>query len=374
MRVLSGVDPEGEAEALRKRQEEHRAVMSRLAIRVTNPNLDGRSIEGIPGLQSFGVTISRHRRGDEVKIASHDTLLQVGDHLLVVGEPNKLEEFRIVVGEPAEVSFEDSHHRLEAQRMLISSKQVAGRSVRDLHLASRFGVQVTRIVRSGIELPPARGISLQLGDQLQVVGTTAHLREVAKLVGDSPRSLWQPDLIPIFVGIAIGIMLGSLPITIPLLGITIKLGLAGGVLITAIVLSNLHRVGPLVWFLKPSAGFLMREIGIALFLASVGLRSGDRFVETLVQGEGLWWMASGIVITIVPLALTGWVGMRLMGVPYLTMSGLIAGGMTAPAALAFANRQASSDLQNLAYATVFPLTMIARILCAQVLVVIYLHG
>jgi putative transport protein len=373
IRVIFRVDPAAEAEELRQRREKELPPIEKMALRVTNANLVGVPIGEIPSLDSMSITVSRHRRGDEVDVARAETTLALGDELLVVGEGADLDDFRMIVGEPTETTFEDRHRDVQSQRLLVTSKSVVGSTIAELRLASRFGVQVTRILRSGIELPAAGPTSLQLGDQLLVVGNGLSIKQVADLVGDTPRNLWHPDLVPIFVGIAMGVMLGSVPITLPVLGVTVRLGLAGGVLLVALLVSNWHRIGPLVWFLKPSAGFLMREMGIALFLASVGLRSGDRFVETLVQGDGFWWMAMGVVITFVPLMLVSIVGYKLLRVPYLSMAGLLSGAMTAPAALAFANQQANSDRQNLAYASVFPLTMILRIVCAQGFVVWYLN-
>jgi putative transport protein len=374
IRVLFKVDPLAEAETLRQQSSSQLPPVTKMAVRVTNSNLDGITIADIPGMDSLAVTISRHRREDNVEVARPETVLALGDALLVVGEGPDIDEFRMIVGEKTETSFEDKHHDVQTQRLVVSSKNVVGSTIADLRPATRFGVQVTRILRSGIELPAAGSTSLQLGDQLLVVGSGPAIKQVADLVGDAPRNLWHPDLIPIFVGIACGVLVGSVPITIPVINVTVRLGLAGGVLVVALVVSNLHRVGPLVWFLKPSAGFLMREMGIALFLASVGLRSGDRFVETLVQGDGFLWMGLGVFITFVPLFIVSVVGYRVLRIPFLSMAGLLAGGMTAPAALAFANQQASSDQQNVAYASVFPITMILRIVCAQGLIVWYLHG
>jgi putative transport protein len=373
LRVFSRVDPIAEAESLRRQSQSEVPPIAKLALRVTNANLVGVSIGDIPSIESLSITVSRYRRHDQVEVARPEIKLELGDQLLVVGDEADLHDFLMIVGEPTEASFEDAKRDVQAQRLLVSSKEVVGKTIAKLHLSTRFGVQVTRILRSGIELPAAGGTALQLGDQLLVVGTSVGIQQVTQLVGDAPRHLWQPDLIPIFVGIAMGVMLGSVPITIPGVHLSVRLGLAGGVLLVALVVSNLHRIGPLVWFLKPSAGFLMREMGIALFLASVGLRSGDRFVETLVEGDGLRWMGMGVIITAVPLLLVSIIGYRMVGVPFLTMAGLLSGGMTAPAALAFANQQASSDRQNLAYASVFPLTMILRIVTAQALILWYLH-
>ncbi|MBY0586787.1 transporter [bacterium] len=372
MRVIFRVDPSTELEQEKRSNQNHAPSIARMAVKVTNANLVGVAIEKIPSIDSMAITISRHRRGDQVEVARPDLTLALGDLLLVVGEGQDIRDFLMIVGEPVDASFEDHRHDVQTQRIIVSSKSIVGKTVAGVHLATRFGVQVTRIVRSGIELSAAGRTPLQLGDELVVVGNHSGIKRVAELVGDAPRHLWQPDLVPIFVGIALGVLVGSFPVTIPFFNVSLRLGLAGGVLLVALIVSNWHRVGPLVWFLKPSAGFLMREMGIALFLASVGLRSGDRFVETLVEGDGFRWMAMGVVITAVPLFIVSAVGYRLVGIPFLSMAGLLAGGMTAPAALSFANAQAPSDQPSLAYASVFPLTMILRIVCAQSLVMWYL--
>jgi putative transport protein len=209
---------------------------------------------------------------------------------------------------------------------------------------------------------------VQYGDTVLAVGTLENIQKVAAELGDSPRSLNYPHLIPVFLGIALGIVVGSWPFTLPGVPAPVRLGLAGGPLLVAIVLSRVGRLGPLVWYMPLSANLMLREIGIVLFLAAVGLKAGDSFMVTLVDGPGLAWMAWGAAITLLPLTVVSVVGRAVFGINFLTLCGLLAGSMTDPPALSFANSVTGSDAPSLSYATVYPLTMILRVLAAQLLV------
>ncbi len=252
----------------------------------------------------------------------------------------------------------------------MTRKEVVGKTLGELDFAARFGVRITRVSRAELEMGAFPGFDLRTGDALLAVGAAEDIRKAAAEVGDSPRDLNYPHLVPVFLSIALGVAVGLFPIHLHGMPAPVKLGLAGGPLLVAILLSRLGRVGPLVFWLPISANFMLREIGIALFLAAVGLRSGAGFVETLVKGPGLTWMAVGAVITLVPILVVGAIARAAFRVNFLTLTGVMAGSMTDPPALAFANGLAGSDAPTLGYVSVYPLTMILRIVSAEVLVLL----
>jgi putative transport protein len=257
---------------------------------------------------------------------------------------------------------------ITTKRVIVTRTEASGKTLAELDFVRRFGVQITRISRAEVEMSTSPRYEVQYGDTVLAVGMPESIQKVAAELGDSPKSLNYPHLIPVFLGIALGIFVGSWPFTLPGVPAPVRLGLAGGPLLVAIALSRIGRLGPLVWYMPLSANFMLREIGIVLFLAAVGLRAGDRFVETLVDGPGLYWMAWGAAITLVPLLVVSVVARVFMRLNYLTLCGLLAGSMTDPPALSFANGVTGSDAPSLSYATVYPLTMILRVLSAQLLV------
>jgi putative transport protein len=261
--------------------------------------------------------------------------------------------------------------KITTRRILVTHKAALGKTVDELHFAQRAGVSITRVRRGEVELPPSPEVALQFGDTVTAVGEEEAIKRVAAELGDSVKQLNHPQVIPIFVGIALGIVLGSIPLKFPGMPAPVKLGLAGGPLLAAIVLSRLGHFGSLVWYLPLSANFIMREIGIVLFLACVGIGSGERFFLALANGTGWYWMACGALITALPLLLVGFYARAVMKMNYMTLCGLLAGSMTDPPALAFAGQATGSDAPSIAYAAVYPLTMLLRVLTAQMLVLFF---
>jgi putative transport protein len=292
---------------------------------------------------------------------------------VAVGEPDDLQDFVRIVGERIFVESSSIHSQIQVQWITVSRKAIAEQIIAELALSDRFGVQLTRIRRSGVELPPMHHVRLHLGDEIRVVGMPDAIARVAAEMGDSPRQLGEPELLPVFLGIVLGVLVGSIPFPLPGTSYVVKLGLAGGPLLVAILLSRLQRIGPVVWYLPRSANLALSEIGIALFLASVGLTSGDLFVNALIQGPGLLWLAAGAMITLLPLLIIGVIARYMAKERYLAIIGMLAGSMTDPPALAFANSLANSEIPSVSYATVYPLTMIARVIAAQAMM-IYLTG
>ncbi|GIW76805.1 MAG: putative transport protein YidE [Phycisphaerae bacterium] len=344
-------------------------ALDAINLEVINPALSGKKISQIPTLRDRGVVVTRLMRDGRVQVASKDTSLQVGDVLTAVGPTQDLAELELIIGQRTSQDARTVSSGIDVRRILVSNKHTVGKTIDELALGDKYGVKVTRVLRSGFELPVTPFTRLQFGDRVVVVGETASLPQVVHELGDSPKALDKPLLVPILIGIALGVILGSVPIVIPGLPVPLKLGLAGGPLIVAIVLSRVYRIGPLIWYMPNGANMMLREIGIILFLASVGLLSGEHFMTTL-QSKGLQWILIGAVITFVPVLVVGLLARILFRINYLTLVGLLSGSMTDPPALAFAQSITGSDAPTVSYATVYPLVMLLRVLSVQVLVIL----
>lgn len=335
---------------------------------VRNANLVGRPLGKVPGLAGSGVIVSRFSRGGAVEVARPDTLLRTGDILHAVGPEEGLDELRIVVGAETGVDLKALPGPVTNRRLIVTRSDVYGKQIADLDLFAEHNVVVTRVTRGGLEFSPSPGIRLQFGDILMVVGESPQIDAVAAAVGNSNKALNSPQPIPFFVGIALGVIVGSIPLALPGLPAAVKLGLAGGPLVVAILLSRLANTGPLVWHMPTNANLMLREVGITLFLAAVGLKSGEKFVEVLLGGDGLRWLLYGAVVTALPLLIVGLVARLWKKLNYAELCGLLAGSMTDPPALAFAQETTGSDAPAVAYATVYPLVMLLRVFSAQLVV------
>jgi putative transport protein len=294
--------------------------------------------------------------------------LRLGDVLLAVGTREELDALRVVVGKESSLDLRRMPSAITSKRLIVTRTAATGRTVAALDFARRFGVQITRVSRAEVEMSATPDFELQYGDTVIAVGEPGDIQKVAAELGDSPKSLNYPHLVPMFAGMALGIVVGSWPFSLPGVPAPVRLGLAGGPLLVAIALSRIGTIGPLVWYMPISANYALRETGIVLFLAAVGLGAGDVFVETLVRGDGLYWMACGAALTVVPLLAVAAFARLALRLNYLTLCGLLAGSMTDPPALSFATAVSGSEAPSVAYATVYPLTMILRVLSAQLLV------
>lgn len=344
----------------------------RRTLLVDNPHLDGVVVADIPGHREAGVTVSRirHRDEDEVRTVTARTVVHVGDRVLVVGTRTALDHVQKAIGTAVDENLIDQPGSVTFQRLVVTTPAAIGQTLAQLGLREHHGVTVTRVLRSEVEMAPAADLRLHFGDLLQVVGERDALDRVAAIVGNRPQELSHTYFAPIFLGIALGVIAGMLPIAVPGLPEPVRLGLAGGPLLVAIFLGRLGSFGRLIWHMPETANRSFRELGIALFLACVGLKAGPAFFDTVMTTTGVWWLGLGLVITMVPLLLVGWIAMTWLRMNYLPVSGLLAGSMTDPPALAFANGLAGSEAPATAYATVYPLTMLLRIVLAQVLVVL----
>jgi putative transport protein len=367
------IDMAAEARAFDSVQKQGTEPLERLNVRVENANLEGLTVHDLPGRRETGVIISRLQRADESAVinATEETPVRLGDHLLLVGTVENLASFQRIIGSVAEVDLMKAPGEVSFKRVVVTNRKLLGKSLAELGLDHLHGVTVTRIVRAGVEMMAVPGVKLQFGDFLHVVGETSGLEAAAKTLGNSLLALNTTQFIPVFIGLALGVLAGSLPISVPGLASPLKLGLAGGPLVVAILLSRLGRVGPLVWHMPANTNLAFRELGIAMFLACVGLSAGPKFFSTVMSHDGLIWAGAALVVSMVPLLVAGIIGRRWMRLNFLVLSGLLTGSMTDPPALAFANGLAKSDAPSIAYATVYPATMLARILMAQVMVLLF---
>jgi putative transport protein len=345
--------------------------LERMNLVVENPNLENISIGETPGRD--GVVVSRIKKSNalETETATEQTRLHQGDVILAVGARAALEKFRDGVGRETNLNLLHFSGRVASRRMVVTRNDVLGKTIAELNLPEHFGVAVTRVTRAEIEMTAVRGLPLQFGDTLQIVGSEKALDEVAKLLGNRVSALRETNFMPIFIGIMLGVIAGAIPIAVPRVPVPVQLGLAGGPLIMAIILSRIGRIGPLVWYMPASANVAFRELGIVLFLACVGLKAGGKFFETVFSNEGLHWLFAGLAITILPLLLVALFARFIFKLNPTTINGLLAGSMTDPPALAFAHAVSASDAPLVAYATVYPLSMLLRIFTAQILVVIF---
>jgi putative transport protein len=277
-------------------------------------------------------------------------------------------EFERVIGRKSAIDLKTVPSELTTERLHVTKRSVLGSSLRQLNFEQLYGAVVTRVTRAGVEFSARDDVQLQFGDLLFVVGSEGGVTKVAGLIGDKPAALDHPHVLPVFVGILLGVILGSVPIVLPGTPAPVRLGLAGGPLIVALVLSQIGRVGPLIWYLTPGANLAIREIGIVLFLTCVGLKSGSRFLEVLISGSGVYWILAGAFLTLFPLVLVGFVARIIVKLDFATICGFLAGSMTDPPALAFAGTITNSDRPLVAYAAVYPLVMILRVFVVQILI------
>ena len=373
IRLLFRIDPQQEAAEFLEAQrppEEH--AVSSVNLEVTNPNLDGMTVKEIPLTGESGIVISRILHGQRVRVAGPGVRISLGDVLLAVGPQEQLQQLRVVVGRESSVDVRSLPSHIATQRIIVTKLAALGKTVEELDLLRRHGVTITRISRADIEFTPGRSVRLQFGDTVLAVGEAEDLRDAAAELGNSPRQLNHPQLIPVFLGIALGTLLGSWPLQFPGMPTAVKLGMAGGPLLVAILLSRIGRIGPFIWYMPISANVMLRELGIVLFLACVGLRSGGGFVQTFTEGAGWTWVGWGALITLIPLLIVGIAGRLIFRLNFAPLCGLLSGGMTDPPALAFAHSITHSDAPSVSYATVYPLVMLLRVFVAQALAMMVL--
>ncbi|MEB5696569.1 putative transporter [Klebsiella aerogenes] len=372
VRLFFRINVEKEAQQFDESSGNGHAHLHTINVRVENPNLNNMAIQDVPMLNSDKIICSRLKRDELLMVPAPGTLIQHGDLLHLVGRPEDLHNAQLVIGKEVATSLSTRGTDLKVERVVVTNEKVLGKKIRDLHFKQRYDVVISRLNRAGVELVASSHASLQFGDILNLVGRPQAIDAVANELGNAQQKLQQVQMLPVFIGIGLGVLLGSIPLFIPGFPAALKLGLAGGPLIMALILGRIGSIGKLYWFMPPSANLALRELGIVLFLAVVGLKSGGDFVDTLFHGEGLSWIAYGIFITAIPLLTVGILARMLAKMNYLTLCGMLAGSMTDPPALAFANNlHATSGAAALSYATVYPLVMFLRIITPQLLAVLF---
>lgn len=376
IRYVFRINMEKESEKLQD-PNVNQTTIELLSLEVKNPAIFGMSIKEIASLldnNKFIVSRILHYQNEQIEIASPRTILNDGDKIFVVTTPKDRQTVIAFIGNVVDMSEDDwstLDKQLVSKRVLVTRSNINGKTIRELNLRANFGINITRVNRAGVDLIAQPNLQLQIGDRVTIVGDNIAIHNVIKTLGNQLKMLNEPHLIPIFIGIFLGVLLGSIPFAFPGIPQPLKLGLAGGPLIVAILMSVLGAKYKLVTYTTISANLMLREIGICFFLACVGLGAGENFVDTIVNGGGIRWVGYGVIITIIPLLIIGIIGKTVFKINYYTLMGLMAGSMTDPPALAYANSVSDNDAPAVGYASVYPLTMFLRVLAAQLLILFF---
>ena len=370
LKSLFRIDLHKERAQLEELDRDSQDTARRMHCEVENPAVFGKKLSEVMVGHADQFLVSRLMRGSEIFSPGPDTVLEQGDKLLIVTSQPNVEAVRIVFGEEVPMHLEDwlqQDENLVIRRLCISKSSLTGKQLRSLHIRNTYGVTVTRVARAGVELVARPSLQLQMGDTITVVGTVEDIDQVARIVGNKPETLSKPNLVPIFFGIALGVIVGSVPIAFPGIPQPVKLGLAGGPLIIAILLGHFGPKWGITTYTTISANMMLREVGISFFMAAVGLGAGENFVSSVVSG-GYRWILYGALITLIPTFLTGLVARLVFKFNFYRICGLISGGSTNPPTLAFAQGAYGTDYTSINYATVYPLTTFLRVLSAQLLI------
>ena len=371
LKYLCRINLQHEEEELKREEEADPHIKPHLMhVEVHNEALNGKTLMEVKEFLNREFVCSRILQHGHVSIPTRDTIFHMGDQLFIVCAEEDAEAIIAFIGRQIQVDWEKQDVPMVSRRILVTQPKMNGKTLGQMHFSSIYGVNVTRVNRSGMDLFASRNLKLQVGDRLMVVGPQDAVERVANKMGNSLKRLDHPNIVTIFVGIFLGILFGSLPIAFPGIPTPVKLGLAGGPLIVAILIARFGYKLKLVTYTTMSANLMLREIGLALFLASVGIKAGANFVQTVIEGDGLLYVGCGFLITTLPLLIMGLVARLKYKLNYFTLMGLIAGSTTDPPALAYANQTAGNDAPAVGYTTVYPLVMFLRIVTAQVIILI----
>ena len=372
VRYICRIRLEKEEEDLERLEGENANVKPyKMHVKVTNAYLEGKTLMQVHNFLNRDFVCSRILHDGHVSIPNRNTIFHIDDQLHVVCAEADAEAIIAFIGPQIEVDWQQQDQPLVSKRVLVTRSSINGKTLGQLHLSRVHGVNVTRLTRQGMDIFASASLPLQVGDRIMVVGPEDAVNRVANMMGNSIRRLDAPNIATIFIGIIIGIIFGSLPIAIPGMPIPMKLGIAGGPLIIAILIGRYGYKVHLVTYTTTSANMMLREIGLVLFLASVGIKAGAGFWETLVQGDGLLYVATGFLITIIPILIVGTIARLRYKFNYFTIMGMLAGTYTDPPALAYANSVCSKQAPAVGYSTVYPLSMFLRILTAQIIVLFF---
>ncbi len=376
IKFLFGMKIERENEHARAEEADNTKSAVKISVEVRNEALAGKTIEAMHDLLDKDYVVSRLCRADgKIEIPTGETKIKVGDKLLIITDEQNRESVTAFMGEALDMdsqAWKELDTQLVSRKIIITKEHVSGKTLEQLKVRSVFGVNVTRVTRAGVDLVAAGDLALQFGDRVVVVGSEENIESLARMLGNSAKDLRHPNLMGIFLGIAVGVIFGSIPFTIPGMPQAIKMGLAGGPLIIAILISSFGYKFKVVTYTTQSANMMLREIGISLFLAAVGLSAGEGFIDTIVNGGGYLWVIYGVVITAAPLLIGAAIGRFGYKLNYYTLMGVMAGSCTNPSALAYSNSVSPNNRQAISYATVYPLSMFLRVLTAQIMMLIAL--
>ena len=374
IRYICRVDVQRDSDEIQKEEEANPHMKPyTISLKVQNEALSGKTLSQVQNFLARDFVCTRIIQDGHMITPNANTVLRLGDRMFLVCAEDDSEAIMAFIGPKIEQDWDATNQQdkpMVSRRILVTQPNINGKTLGELHFSSRNGVNVTRVNRSGMDLFAARQLRLQVGDRVMVVGPQDAIERVANLLGNQLRRLDHPNIVTIFVGILCGILFGSLPIAIPGMPTPVKLGLAGGPLIISILIGRFGHKVKLVTYTTMSANLMLREVGLVLFLASVGIKAGENFVQMVVEGDGVLYVGLGFLITFIPLVITGIVARWHHRVNYFTLMGLIAGSNTDPPALAYANQIAGNDAPAVGYSTVYPLTMFLRILTAQLLVLL----
>ena len=372
VRYICKVKLENEEEALAALDETNANKKPyKMHLEVTNQYLEGKTLLQVHDFLNRDFVVSRIVHNGELSIPNRDTIFHLGDQMLIVCAEADQEAITAFIGPKLDIDFEQQDQPLVSKRILVTNPAINGKTLASLHFSSVHGVNVTRLTRHGMDLFASASLPLQVGDRIMVVGPEDAVDRVANKMGNSVRRLNAPNIATIFVGIFLGLIFGSYPLAIPGMPVPLKLGLAGGPLIIAILIGRYGYKIKLVTYTSTSANMMLREIGLVLFLASVGIKAGASFFVTVFEGNGLYYVLTGFIITIIPILIVGTIARLRFKFNYFTIAGMLAGTYTDPPALAYANSICSKDAPALGYSTVYPLAMFLRILTAQMVVLFF---
>lgn len=372
IKYIFGIKLEKEEEELVKEEEDNDDVKPHfMDLEVTNLYLEGKTLAQVHNFLNRDFVCSRILHDGHVSIPNGSTIFHIGDKLFVVCAENDAEAIIAFIGPTINVDWKKQDEPMVSKRILVTRSSINGKTLGQMHFSNAYGVNVTRVTRQGMDLFAIPSLSLQVGDRIMVVGPEDAVNRVAAVMGNSIKRLDAPNIATIFVGVFIGILFGSIPVAIPGIPVPIKLGIAGGPLIIAILIGRYGYKVHLVTYTTTSANMMLREIGLMLFLASVGIKAGDGFLETVIQGDGVKYVYTGFLITIIPILIIGIIARKKYKFNYFTIMGMIAGTYTDPPALAYANSICSKEAPSIGYSTVYPLSMFLRIFTAQIIVLFF---
>ena len=372
IKYIFGIKLEKEEEELAKEEEDNDDVKPHfMDLEVTNLYLEGKTLAQVHNFLNRDFVCSRILHDGHVSIPNGSTIFHIGDKLFVVCAENDAEAIIAFIGPTINVDWKKQDEPMVSKRILVTRSSINGKTLGQMHFSSAYGVNVTRVTRQGMDLFAVPSLSLQVGDRIMVVGPEDAENRGAAVMGNSIKRLDAPNIATIFVGVFIGILFGSIPVAIPGIPVPIKLGIAGGPLIIAILIGRYGYKVHLVTYTTTSANMMLREIGLMLFLASVGIKAGDGFLETVIQGDGVKYVYTGFLITIIPILIIGIIARKKYKFNYFTIMGMIAGTYTDPPALAYANSLCSKEAPSIGYSTVYPLSMFLRIFTAQIIVLFF---